>query len=387
MPAFDRVPNRRNSARINKWTTYPNDVLPMWIADMDLPTAPQIIAALQKQIAQGVLGYEFPSMAFYQIIAARMYKLYGWEVNPESIVYTAGVNNGYNIAARLLCTSERGYIIQSPVYNEFHDTQAKIGAPELNAPLAKTINGNKISYEVDFDALKKAVRNAGMFLLCHPHNPVGHIYTRGELKRMAEICIENKVTIVSDEIHSELLLGDAKFIPMAVISPETERNTITLISASKTFNIPGLSCAFAIIPDNELRAQFYAIGYGMSFEFSTPGLTAAQVAFSGKADPWLKCLRNYLTGNRDFLVDYVSRHMPDAKFTVPDATFLAWLDFSAYKLKESPFDFFLERAKVGLSDGKLFGKGSEGFVRVHVGTSRSLLERGFERMRKALHSL
>ena len=384
---FDALPSRRDPKILNKWTWYPNDVLPMWVADADFPVAPQIQQVLYKQVAQGVLGYELPSKYLLEIIVARMQKLYGWEVNPDWIAYTAGVNNGYNIAVRFLCNPEKGYLIQTPVYNEFQETEHKTGVPQRTAPLEKKISGNRISYEVDFEAFEREAKRAGMFLLCHPHNPVGKIYSRSELKRMAEICIENNVTIVSDEIHSELLLGDAKFIPLASLSQEIARHTITLVSASKAFNVPGLACAFAIIPDQELRKKFAKIGEGMSFETSTPGITAARVAFSGKADVWLKSQRRYLTANRDFILDYVEHNLPKVRVTKPDATYLIWIDCSELDLKPSPFEFFLKKAKVALSDGGKFGVGNEQFVRLNFGTSRKRVEQGLRRMRKALDKI
>ena len=381
---FDRIPDRRRGSVSIKWTLYPNDVLPLWLADMDIPTAPSIIHALRRQVEHGVLGYELPSRSFLETVSARMKKLYGWEVDPDSFVYTAGVNNGYNIAARILCDARRGYLIQTPVYNEFLETEEKTGAPQRVAPLKKRTEGSRIRYEVDFEAFENAVKTSGMFLLCHPHNHVGHIFSRSELRRMAEICLENGVTIVSDEIHSELLLGGSNFTPMARLSREIENHTITLISASKAFNVPGLACAFAIIPNEKLRKRFYDAGYGMSYEVSTMGLTAAQVAYSGRADAWLRALRRYLTANRDFIVDYVERQMPGIKVTKPDATYLIWLDCSELKLKSSPYEFFLKEAKVALSDGGKFGKGNEQFVRLNFGTSRKLVEAGFRRMSKAL---
>ena len=175
MTNFDNIPNRRNPNNLNKWMWYPKDVLPMWVADADFPVAPQIQQALYKQVEQGVLGYELPSKSFLGIIAARMQKLYNWEVDPDWIVYTAGVNNGYNIAARFLCNAEKGYLIQTPVYNEFQETEHKTRAPQRTAPLKKKVSGNRISYEVDFEAFEREVKQAGMFLLCHPHNPVGKI--------------------------------------------------------------------------------------------------------------------------------------------------------------------------------------------------------------------
>jgi len=383
---FDRVPNRRYP-NVVKWMHYPKDVLPMWVADMDFPTAPQIIDALHKQVEHGALGYELPSKELYETITARMKKLYNWDVNPEHIIYTAGVNNGYNIAARFLCSAEKGYLIQTPVYNEFQETEEKTGARQRVARLAKKVEGNRISYEVDFDAFEKEIKRVGMFLLCHPHNPVGKIYPRAELKRMAETCIENKVTIVSDEIHSELLLDGAKFMPLASLSRQIEKHTITLISASKAFNVPGLACAFAIIPDEKLRKQFKEIGYGMSYEISTTGLTAAHVAYSGKADSWLKDLCRYLTGNRDFIVEYIEKHLQGIRATKPDATYLIWLDCSGLKLKPPPFEFFLKEAQVAFSDGGKFGKGHEQFVRLNFGAPRKTIEKGLKRMSKALRGI
>lgn len=384
---FNITPNRRDPNILNKWTFYPKDVLPMWVADADFPAAPQIRAALHRQVEHGVLGYAFPTRPFMETITARMKKLYHWDVDPDWIVYTAGVNNGYNIAARILCSPKKGYLIQTPVYNEFLETEHKTGARQRVARLVKKLDGNRISYEVDFEAFERGVKKSGMFLLCHPHNPVGKIYSRGELKRMAEICLENDVSIVSDEIHSELLLGGAKFTPLASLSPEIGRHTITLISASKAFNVPGLACAFAIIPDAELRKKFFDTAYGMSFEVSSTGLTSAHVAYSGRADAWLKELRRYLTANRDFIIEYVERNLPGVRLTKPDATYLMWLDFSEYGLQPSPFEFFLNKAKVALSDGGKFGKGNEQFVRLNFGTSRRILKQGLERMRKALYSL
>ncbi len=381
---FDSIPSRRLPNIENKWTLYPRDVLPMWIADADFPCAPAIRAALHKQVDHGVFGYEWPPLRLRETVSARMKKLYGWEVDPDSVVYTAGVNNGYNIAARLLCSRNSGYMIQTPVYNEFHDAKTKVGVPQYSVPLVKKIEGRRIRYEVDFDAFEKAAKKAGMFLLCHPHNPVGHIYSRAELTRMAKICLENNVVVVSDEIHSELTLGGAAFMPMSGISRDAEKNTITLISASKAFNVPGLACAFAIIPNETLRKEFKTIADGMSFEVSTPGLNAARVAYSGKADGWLAALRRYLTANRDFIVNYVEDNLRGVRVTNPDATYLIWLDCSELNLNSTPYEFFLKNAKVALSDGGKFARETKSFVRLNFGTSRALIKQGLERMKKAL---
>lgn len=381
---FDIVPSRRNPKVLNKWTWYPKDVLPMWVADMDLSAPPQILRALHQQVQHGVLGYELPSKPLYEVVAARMKQLYGWEVDPESILYTPGVNSGYTIAARVLCSKKKGYLIQTPVYNEFHETGHKTGTRQRVARLEKKVEASRIRYEVNFDAFQQEVRKVGMFLLCHPHNPVGRIYSPAELKQMAEICIENEVAIVSDEIHSDLLLGEASFIPLASCSPQIAPYTITLVSASKAFNVPGLACAFAIIPDENLRKKFKDTAYAMSYEVSTPGLRAAWVAFSGKADSWLRSVRRYLTANRDFIIEYVEKNLPGVRMTKPDATYLLWLDFSELKLQPSPYEFILKEAKVALSNGAVFGEDCGEFVRLNFGTTRRLIEQGLDRISKAL---
>ncbi len=382
---FDRVPNRRNPNRYNKWNYYPKDALPLWVADMDFPAPKPILDTLHKAVDHGVLGYELPSMVLKETVAARMDKLYRWKVKPEAVVAVTGIVSGFSVAAREFCTPQKGVLIQTPVYNEFHEVKNNVGIPQLDAPLVKYVTGNILSYEIDWDIFSKQVKKAGMFLLCNPHNPLGIIFSRKDLLKMAEICIRNNVLIVSDEIHSELLLDENRFTPMAELSSEIANHTITLIAPSKTFNVPGLFCGFAIIPNKELRERYEKEVNHLRLHVSSMGLFAAQTAFSGQCDGWLKELRRYLTANRDFLVDYATEHIPDVRLTVPDATYLAWFDFSEYKLKKPPYDFFLKKAKVALSDGKIFGKGSEDYVRLNFGCPRSTLVEALERMKKSLY--
>lgn len=384
---FDRVPNRRNPNLLNKWTWYPKDVLPMWVADMDFPSPKPILDALHKVLDQGVLGYELPSVALKETVATRMDHLYAWKVKPESIVTVTGIVSGFNVAARAFGSPKKGYLVQSPVYNEFHEVKNNVRIPQFDAPLVKSVHGNILRYEIDWDVFRKQVKKAGMFLLCNPHNPLGIVFSRKDLLRMAEICVENDVLIVSDEIHSELLLDDNQFTPLAKLSSRVAKQTITLIAPSKTFNVPGLFCGFAIIPNKELRERYVKMVENLRLHVSSLGLHAAQVAFSGQCDGWLRELRRYLKGNRDFLVDYVTEMMPGVRITIPEATYLAWLDFTQLNLKSSPYEFFLKEAKVALSDGTIFGETGNGHVRLNFGTSRRILTQGLERMRKALRSL
>jgi cystathionine beta-lyase len=223
-----------------------------------------------------------------------------------------------------------------------------------------------------------------MFLLCHPNNPLGKVFTREELQRMAELCLQNDVIIVSDEIHSELVLDNSKHVPLAMLSPEIADKTITLIAASKTFNTAGLFCAFAVIPNAELRTRFQQANDEITGHVSSMGLVASDSAFSGQCDDWLSELRVYLKDNRDFVVEYLTENFPGAKCTIPQATYLQWIDFSEYvsmgKIDKPPFDFFLEKAKVALSSGKLFGEDCENFVRLNFASPRKMVAEGLERM-------
>ena len=386
MTNFDIVPNRRNTNSI-KWLRYPKDVLPMWVADMDFSAPKPILKALHKAVDHGVMGYEMPTPALKETVAARMDKLYGWKIKPEAVVAVTGIVSGLSVAARIACTPKKGVLVQTPVYNEFHEVKNNIGIPQLDAPLITCVDGRILNYKIDWDIFEKQVKKAGMFLLCNPHNPLGIIFSRSELLKMAKICIQNNVLIVSDEIHSELLLDGNNFTPLAKLSSDIARHTITLIAPSKTFNVPGLFCGFAIITDPQLRERYEKEVNHLRMHVSSAGLIAAQAAFSGQCDGWLNELRHYLTLNRNFLVEYVAEYMPNVRMTIPDATYLGWLDFTQTGIIGSPYEFFLKNAKVAVSEGLIFGAEGEGHIRLNFGTSRKLLEQGLDRMRKALNSI
>ncbi len=386
---FDRVPDRRDPNLLNKWTSYPDDVIPMWVADMDFRAPPPVLAALRKAVDHGVLGYELVSRPLLQTVAARMDRLYGWKVHPEWVTAVTGIVSGFNVAARAFCTKRKGYLIQPPVYNEFFAVQSNIGLRQYEAPLIETANDNILHYEVNWDSFEKQVKKAGIFLLCNPHNPVGMVFSRADLLRMAEICLKHDVVIVSDEIHSELLLGEQTFTPMAKAVPASRPKLITLVSPSKTFNIPGLFCGFAIISDPELRAKYKEVVEHLRIHVNSLGLIAAREAFSGSCDAWLRDLRMYLTENRDFLADYVAKYLPDVHTTKPDATYLAWLDCSELVRKGiisgSPYDFFLKEAKVAFGEGRIYGEASRDYVRVNFGCTRRTLKQGLDRVRDSLY--
>ncbi len=388
MTNFNITPNRRKFDTDIKWNLYKKDILPMWVADMDFPAPKPILDALHKQLDQGVLGYEWANgTQLPKVVANRMERLYKWKVQPEAVLTVTGIVSGYSVAVRAFCSPKKGVAIQTPVYNEFHEVKNNIGIPQIDIPFIKQVKGNIMTYEIDWDLFEKRVKKAGIFLLCNPHNPLGIIFTRKELTRMAEICIKHNVLIVSDEIHSELLLDGNKFTPMAKLSREIEQHVITLIAPSKTFNVAGLFCGFAIIPNKELRDRYNNELNHLRLHVASPGLHASRAAFSGKCDPWLAELNRYLTGNRDFLVDYVTKYMPNVRTTIPEATYLGWLDFTQTKIDGSPFEFFKEKAKVAVSEGKIFGKEGAGHVRINFGTSRALLKEGLSRIKQAMDQL
>ena len=389
---FDRIIDRRHTSSI-KWTAFSEDVLPMWVADMDFVSPEPIRKALQAAVEHGVYGYEFATQALQKSVAARMQKLYGWEIEEKSIVAVTGLVSGFFAAASSLCQPGDGYLIQPPVYMPFNDIQKSLGFIRQEAPLVRHSQGSRLHYEIDWQGFEKAFNFGGsktkMFLLCNPHNPSGQVYSREELLQMAGVCLKNDTVMVSDEIHSELLLGGSKHTPLGTLSPEIAQRSITLIAPSKTFNIAGLFCGFAIIPDHDLRVAYNHVVEHLRIHVSSLGLFAAREALSGSCDEWLVDLNTYLTGNRDFLVDYVTQYLPDIRLTRPAATYLAWLDCSELVRKGiisgSPFDFFINKAKVAFGDGKIYGEESAEFVRLNFGCTRRTLKQGLDRVRDSLY--
>ncbi|MBT3338871.1 MAG: putative C-S lyase [Anaerolineae bacterium] len=393
MPSkFDEIIDRRSKSNSIKWHAFPEDTLPMWVADMDFAAPPAILGALHGAIGHGVLGYEFPSKQLQESVAKRMQKLYSWDVKADDVVPVPGLVTGFNIAASIGVKPSEGILIQTPVYPPFMKVQKNTATVTQIAELKKVTNDRTLHYEVDWDVFESAVHSndakTSMFLFCNPHNPTGTIYSDEDLKRMVDICEREDILICSDEIHSELLLDGNKFTPIANISPEAAQRTITLIAASKTFNVAGLFVGFAIIQNESIRRRFMAESEKMTLHTNTFGHIAAEVGFSGVCDGWLEELLAYLTDNRNFLVDYVKKNFPGVKITNPESTFLAWLDFSELieqgKVTMPLQDFFIEKGKIAINDGPTFGPGGGGFVRLNFGCPRETLIEGLERIKAAL---
>jgi len=379
---FDRVIDRR-STNSNKWRKYPPDVLPLWVADMDFASPEPVVRALRERVEHGVYGYGFEGPEFAEVFVDRLQKRHGWEVSPEAVVLIPGVIPGFNVACRALTRPGDGLLMQLPVYPPILRAPGNHELTRDEALLGRDRDGR---YAADLDAFRAAIHGrTRAFLLCNPHNPVGRVFTRDELAGMAQICLERDLPIIADEIHCDLLYSGQRHIPMASLGPEIERRTITLMAPSKTFNLAGLKVSVAVIPDAALRERFMAArGDFVQAQVNIMGYTAAFAAYRD-GDAWLGELLRYLEANRDLLADYVRRHLPGISMTPPEGTYLAWLDCrSAGPAAADPFTFFLERAKVALNDGALFGRGGQGFVRLNFGSPRALLTEGLERMRRAL---
>ena len=378
---FDRIIDRTDTPSL-KWHHYGDDVLPMWVADMDFRSPEPVIRALKERAEHGIFGYERSPSDLREIISDRLQRLYNWKVAPQAIVFLPGVVPGFNLASRTFIGPGEGLMIQTPVYMHILHAPAVTDVRSDAMKLTRLPSGR---YLVDFDRFEETIRDSTrMFLLCNPHNPVGRVFTRSELERMAESCLRHDTLICSDEIHCDLTFDEHVHIPIAALDPEIEAQTITLMAPSKTFNIAGLHCAFAVIPNPELRMEYDGARGALIGYPNLMGYTAARAAYL-EGDPWLEALTDYLTDNRAVLTNTIESAMPGIEVAPPEGMYLAWLDCRPLNLPQPPHEFFLNEAQVALNDGAAFGPGGEGFVRLNFGCPRAQLQEGLRRMRAALN--
>jgi cystathionine beta-lyase len=381
MPSnFNFFPDRRNT-ECAKWRQYDEDVLPMWVADMDFLSPEPVIHALRERVEHGIFGYPCEPDELKQVIIDHLAKKYQWTVVPEEIVLMPGVVNGFNLACQALAKPGEGILIQTPVYAPFFSAQRHARSVSQQVELTRLDNG---AYVIDFEKFEQAITDqTRIFILCNPHNPVGRVFRIDELEKMAEICLRHGVIICSDEIHCDLLYSGCQHFPIASLQPEISKNTITLMAPSKTYNIAGLSCSFAVIQNADLRHTFQSASRGLISEVNILGRVAALAAYK-EGQPWLDELLCYLEANRDFLYENICREFPGISMGLPEATYLAWLDCRQSGIQGSPHDFFLEKGRVAMNKGDDFGKNGQGFVRLNFGCPRSMLVEALERMKKAL---
>lgn len=370
---LDHVPDRTGADSV-KWNRYAGrDVLPLWVADMDFPVAPEIREALHRRVEHGVFGYAEPWPSLVEAVQAHLAGEYGWSVDPSWIVWLPGLVTGLNVTCRAVGGTA---FTATPVYPPFLSAPASL----VTAPLV--LRGER--WEWDLDAVEAALTpETRLLLLCHPHNPVGRAWSEAELRALDALAERRGLVVCSDEIHCGLVLEPGlRHRPYATLSPDAARRSITLLAPSKTFNLPGLGCAFAVIPDAQLRRRFRQAADGIVPHVNVLGYVACEAAYR-HGGPWREALLAYLRGNRDRVLEVV-RAIPGLRTTPVEATYLAWIDAREAGLADP--QRHLEAAGVGLAGGKPFGTGEtyRGFVRLNFGCTRAVLDEALARMRGAL---
>ena len=368
-----------------KWDYAESDVLPMWVADMDFESPREVVDAIVERAAHGTFGYTRTPDSYYQAIVDWMKERHGWEIKRDWIVTTPGVLPALAFAVEAFTQPGDKVIIQSPVYHPF---KFVIGNNKRE-PVENVMKLADGGYEMDYENLESVIdEKTKMLVLCSPHNPVGRVWKKDELLRLAEICIERGVLVIADEIHSDLIMKGHTHIPMAPLSDEIADHVVTFTAGSKTFNLAGLACSNAIISNSDLYDRFKAtVGNHWVGSPNMFGLIATRAGYEhGK--PWLEQLLAYLKGNYGFLVSYFKEHCPKIKALPLEGTYLVWLDFREFGLPDMEIkDTLLGNARVWLDYGPQFGTGGEGFMRMNIACPRKTLEEGLSRIAKTLSAM
>ncbi len=377
---FKSFPDRRKTESV-KWGLYGKDVLPMWVADMDFVSPQPVIDALKQRVEHGIFGYPMISDELKQVVVERMDERYSWKITTDDLIFVPGVVSGFNLVCQALSGGKGSMIMQTPVYPPFLTAPGNAGIDGITVDLVQSGTGQ---YIIDFDAFERGLRpDTRVFLLCNPHNPVGRVFRKDELEKLAEICLRHNVAICSDEIHSDLIYGGYRHTPIASLGEEISQRTITLIAPSKTFNIAGLECSVIICTSKELREKIESARRGLLGHVNVLGLTEAYSAYKDGSE-WLEELLSVLQSNRDLLVRFVHENLKGIKMSIPEGTYLAWLDCRGLKEIDDPFIFFLNKAKVAMNDGREFGRAGEGFLRLNFGCPEGMLIEAMLRMKQAL---
>jgi len=407
---FTTPPERRHTDS-QKWLKYENrDIIPMWVADMDFRSAPEILDALHARVDQGIFGYARPCPSTTAAIVTAMQTRYGWTISPEWIVWLPGLVCGLNVTAQAFAGTGDEVLTLAPIYPPFisapknsgrrtvtvplkleeqNDAEAEVTTEGVSSGCDRDDTPNKKAlraWVIDWPALEAAVTpHTKLFLLCNPHNPIGRVWRRDELAQIADFCLRHNLTLCSDEIHCDLVLEPAlRHTPTALLSPEIAACSLTLMAPSKTYNLPGLGTSFAIIPDAALRAQFNRAASGIVPEVNALGYAACEAAYRD-AEPWRQALLETLRGNRDRLLDFVKNELSGIEIEAPiEATYLAWLNVRALGLADPVAHF--EAHGVGLSDGTFFGAPAGHYVRLNFGCPRSTLDEALRRLKTAVEA-
>ncbi|MCR5502929.1 MAG: pyridoxal phosphate-dependent aminotransferase [Lachnospiraceae bacterium] len=381
---FDTVIDRRGTDSL-KWNMEP-DVLPMWVADMDFPTAPEIREALAGRVSHGVFGYTELSGEWYDAYTGWWKKRHGFEIEKDWLIFSTGVIPTLSSCVRRLTAPNENVVILTPVYNIFFNSILNNGARVLQCPLIAnpdSIDEKCDRYVINWDLLEQYMKDpqTTLMIFCNPHNPTGTVWDRDTLSRIGELAKENHVTVISDEIHCDLTDPGTEYIPFAAASPVCRDVSITCIAPTKAFNIAGLLTSAAVVPDPDLRHKVWrALNTDECGEPGAFAVTAAVTAFT-KGGPWLDELRQYLSGNKSFARSCLYKALPEIRIASGEATYLLWLDLRAYgKDSEELQEKILKEGKLYLSSGEIYGDAGEGFLRLNAACPRSVLEEGLKRL-------
>ena len=378
---FDELIDRRGTDALKLEALLPRwgreDLIPMWVADMDFRTPPFIVEVIKKRIECEILGYTEKPHAWYQSIIDWQQKRHQWAITKEMISFVPGVVPAIVMAVEAFTQVGDPVLIQPPVYYPFAAAIRNTGRKVVTNPLLLKDE----QYQIDFEDFEEKAKTCKLFILCNPHNPGGRVWTKDELERLAAICLKHKVLMISDEIHADLTLPLYQHTPLATLSKEVAESCVTFSSASKTFNMAGLASAYAVIPNAEVRKKFLdkTVGYmltdGNVFAFQTT------VAAYEQGEEWLSQLLSYIQGNIDYLTQYIDQHLPKVKYIVPQASYLVFLDFRELGLSQKELvSLCTNQAHLALVDGSVFGKEGTGFMRINLASPRSVIEKAAQQL-------
>lgn len=387
---FDTVVDRKNTRSLKYDFAVERgkreDVLPLWVADMDFPACPAVISALKKTVDHGIFGYSEAKEDYFQAVHDWYLNHFGWEVKKEWLIKTPGIVFAIAAAVNAFTKPGDAVILQQPVYYPFSEVIRDNGRVLVNSPL-KNVNGR---YEIDFEDFEEKIaeNHVKLFLLCSPHNPVGRVWEEQELKRLGEICLKHGVVVVSDEIHSDFVWGESKHHVFAGLSGRLADITMTCTAPSKTFNLAGLQISNIFISNPELREKFaHAVNAAGYSQVGLMGLAACQAAYEG-GEEWLCQLKEYLRDNIRFVKEFLDKELPEIRFTEPEGTYLLWLDFRALGLSEAELEALIaDKARLWLDSGAMFGPDGEGFERINAACPRATLEKALDQLACAVRSV
>lgn len=382
---FDKQIPRRNTNSYKWDAASEEDVLPMWVADMDFRTAPAVVEALCRRVEHGIFGYTKVPSAYYEAVVNWFARRHGWQIDREWIIYTSGVVPALSAVIKALTAPGDRVLVQTPVYNCFFSSIRNNGCEVVASPLVYMNETYRINFE-DLER-KAADPKVKLLLLCNPHNPSGRVWTRQELTRIGEICLRNDVIVVADEIHCELVYSGYTYTPFASISNTFLMNSVTCTSPSKAFNLAGLQIANIIAADEYMRMKIdKAINVNEVCDVNPFGVEALMAAYN-HGEEWLEELKHYLSVNYNYLKTYFSEYLPQFPVVMLEGTYLVWVDCSVLKRSSKEIvETLLKEEKLWVNEGSMYGEAGEGFIRINIACPRQTLIDGLSRLKKGLNA-